>query len=74
MNVFWVILVEELVTVRKVGGSLMVVVPSSVVSELKIKSEDKLKVDFKKLKLDFFGKYKGVGEFTLEDRLDERED
>lgn len=52
----------------------MVVVPSSVVSELGIKSEDKLKVDFKKLKLDFFGKYKGVGEFTLDDRLDERGD
>ncbi len=65
---------EELVLVRKVGGSLMVVVPKAVVAKLGIKSEDRLKVDFKKLKLDFFGKYKGVGEFTPEDRLDERGD
>ena len=65
---------EDLVKVRKVGGSLMVVVPKEIVASLGVEANTKLRVDFKKPRLDFFGKYKGVGEFTQEDRFDVRED
>jgi hypothetical protein len=73
----WVLggFVEELVTVRKVGGSLMVAVPKDVVLALGVRPKDKLRVEFKKPKIDLFGIYKGTGltSFTEADRLDSRE-
>jgi len=64
--------VEELVVVRKVGGSLMVTVPKEVVESLGLKPNAKLRVDFKKPKVDLFGIYKGAKyiPFTREDRAD----
>ena len=63
---------EELVTVRKVGGSLMVVVPKEVVAQLGIKPNSKLMVDYKKPNIDLFGIFKGtkLTSFTEEDRAD----
>lgn len=58
--------------VRKVGGSLMVTVPKEVVNALGVKSNQKLRVDFKKSKISGFGIYKGAKytAFKREDRAD----
>ena len=63
---------EELVVVRKVGGSLMVTVPKGVVDELRVKPNEKLRVEFKKPKIEGFGIYKRakLTPFTREDRAD----
>ncbi|MBI2598305.1 MAG: hypothetical protein HYW50_03855 [Candidatus Diapherotrites archaeon] len=60
---------EVLVKTRKVGGSIMALLPKNAVEELDIRGNELIKLEVKKLKKDFFGKLKGIGRFSAEDEL-----
>lgn len=60
---------EALVKARKVGGSIMVHIPSEIIEMEHIKPDEIVRIDVEKVKQDWFGKFKGVGHFTAEDEL-----
>lgn len=60
---------EALIRTRKVGGSLMVHLPTEIVIEEGIKPNDLVRVDVEKVRKDWFGVFRGVGHFTEEDEL-----
>lgn len=60
---------EALVKARKVGGSIMVHIPSEIIEMEHITPDEMVRIDVEKVKQDWFGKFKGVGHFTAEDEL-----
>jgi len=58
-----------LVRTRKVGGSLMVILPKELVDEKRIREGEILEVIVKKVKKDGFGVLRGMSSFTAEDEL-----
>ena len=60
---------EALVTARKVGGSMMVRIPPEIIELKQIQPDEVVRIEVEKVKLDWFGKFKGVGHFTAEDEL-----
>jgi len=58
-----------LVRTRKVGGSLMVILPKELVDEKRIREGEILEVIVKKVKKDGFGAIRGMSSFTAEDEL-----
>ena len=61
---------EALTKTRKIGGSLVVTIPKTIVEEEGLKEGQTIKIDVKRIKKDFFGAFKGIGPFTKEDELD----
>ncbi len=61
---------EVLVKTRKIGGSIVATIPKPVVEKEGITGNDFVKLDVKKVKKSFFGKFKGLGPFTEKDELD----
>ncbi|MEK6895079.1 MAG: AbrB/MazE/SpoVT family DNA-binding domain-containing protein [Nanoarchaeota archaeon] len=57
---------------RSVGGSLVVTIPSEIVKEEMLKENEVVEIEVKKHKRDFFGALKGIGKFTEEDRMEDR--
>lgn len=55
---------------RKVGGSLVVTLPSEVVKEKKINPGELIELDVNKAKESGFGILKGMAPFTEEDEFD----
>ena len=47
----------------------MVHIPSEIIEMEHIKPDEMVRLDVKKVKQDWFGKFKGVGHFTAEDEL-----
>lgn len=47
----------------------MVHIPSEIIEMEHIKPDEMVRLDIKKVKQDWFGKFKGVGRFTAEDEL-----
>ncbi len=54
---------------RKIGGSLVITLPRVVVEEEKIVVNRPIKVEIKNIKKSAFGKFKGIGPFTKEDKF-----
>ncbi len=62
---------EAIVTARRLGGSLIVVIPKTVAKEEGITEGEAIRIRIKKVKKNWFGALKGIGPFTKEDELDE---
>ncbi len=58
---------------RAIGGSLVVTIPIQIVKSENIQEGEFLEIDIRKRKKDFFGALKGIGEYTREDRMADRE-
>ena len=54
---------------RKVGGSLMVVIPREVVEQEDIREGELLEIEVRKAKRSFFGATPGIGPFTRADKM-----
>lgn len=57
---------------RTIGGSLVVTIPSSIVKNESLIENELIEVEIKKIKKDYFGALKGIGQFTEEDELKEQ--
>ncbi|MEK6856337.1 MAG: hypothetical protein AABX66_04235 [Nanoarchaeota archaeon] len=58
---------------RKIGGSWVVTIPSNIIKAEQIDETQFLEVKVKKRRIDGFGALKGIGSFTREDRMKDRE-
>ena len=63
---------KGLTKTRAIGGSLIVTIPSEIVKTQKIRENELVEVEVKKIKKNFFGALKGIGKFTEEDKLKEQ--
>lgn len=54
---------------RKIGGSLVITIPSNIVKSEQIDETQFLEVSVKKKRTSYFGALKGIGHFTEEDEL-----
>ncbi len=61
---------ETIQYARRVGGSLMVTLPKEVVELEGIHEGEMLRINIKKVPLDLFGVYPGLGSFNKEDKID----
>jgi antitoxin component of MazEF toxin-antitoxin module len=59
--------------VRSIGGSLVVTIPKEVVREKSISEGELIELEVEKPRQNFFGSLKGIGSFTREDRMGDRE-
>jgi hypothetical protein len=62
-------MVKCLTKTRKVGGSIVVTLPKSLVETQKIKENEYVEITVKKCRKDGFGIFKGMAPFTIEDEL-----
>lgn len=53
---------------RKIGGSLVVTIPTQIVKDEQICENDEVEIKVKKRKKDYFGVLKGIGSFRKQDR------
>ena len=60
---------EAIVRTRKVGGSVMVRIPTEILEEEGILQDEVVRIDVEKIRKDWFGAFKGVGSFTHDDEL-----
>ncbi|MCL5427627.1 MAG: hypothetical protein M1321_00375 [Candidatus Marsarchaeota archaeon] len=61
-----------LVTARKLGGSIVVSIPKSIVEHEGIVPGESIRIIVKKARKSWFGAFKGAGHMTREDELDEQ--
>jgi len=62
---------EESSTLTKtwrVGGSIVVTLPTNLVKEKSIQENEIIEIKIKKQRKNYFGALKGIGSFTKEDR------
>ncbi len=63
---------------KKIGGSLMVVVPKKMVESENLSAGEEVEIEVKKVKkkdvTKFFGALKGIGPWTKEDKFDSHYD
>jgi len=64
--------IMSLVRTRKIGGSIVVTIPSEVVKEQQIEENEVIQMSFNKSRKSYFGVLKGIGSFTREDRMKDR--
>lgn len=57
---------------RTIGGSLVITIPSNIVKNERLKENELIEIEIKKIKRDYFGVLKNVGKFTEEDELKEQ--
>ncbi len=62
-------MMKSLVRMRKVGGSLVVTVPSEIVEEKSLREGELVEFSLEKARRSFFGSAKGIGSFTEEDKF-----
>lgn len=60
---------ESLTTTRKIGGSLVVTLPKTVVEEEGLTENQIVKIAVTKLKKSGFGLFKGISPFTEKDKF-----
>lgn len=56
-------------TTKKIGGSIMIIIPKELVEAENIGENQKVDVEIKKSKISGFGILKGMESFTKEDEL-----
>ena len=64
---------EALARTRRIGGSIVVTLPREVVKTEGISEGELVEIKVKKKRRDYFGALKGIGSFTKEDRMKDRE-
>jgi PDZ domain-containing secreted protein len=64
---------KALAKVRAVGGSLVVTIPKLAAESESIKKGDKITIDIKREKKDYFGAFKGIGPFTQKEEMKSHE-
>jgi len=69
LYIYKIIKMKGLTKTRVVGGSLIVTIPSDIVKTEKIRENEFVEVEVKKIKKNFFGALKGIGKFKEEDEL-----
>ena len=55
---------------KKIGGSLMIRIPKDIVQLECLHAGERVEVDIRKLKKDWFGVLKGIGSLKKEEKLD----
>lgn len=60
---------EAITKTRKIGGSLVVTIPKSIVEEENLTENQTIRIDVKKVKKTGFGIFKELGSFTKKDKL-----
>ena len=58
--------------VRAIGGSLVITIPKEIVISQAITEGELIKLELSKVKIDGFGKFKGLASFSDEDRMEDR--
>lgn len=58
---------------RAVGGSLVVTIPIEIVREEDLREDEVVEIQVKKKRKSYFGAFKGIGKFSEEDRMEDRE-
>lgn len=64
---------KSLSRIRKIGGSLVVTIPKEIVKEKSLEEGILVEIEIGKKKLDGFGCARGIGSFTREDRMGDRD-
>jgi hypothetical protein len=57
---------------RRIGGSIVVTIPSNVIKNEQIQENEIVELEVKKLRKNYFGALKGIGSFKREDRMEDR--
>ncbi len=66
--------IKSLAKTRKVGGSIVVTIPSEVVKTEQIEEDQWIEIEVRKHKKSYFGALKGIGSYNRdEDRMKDRE-
>jgi antitoxin component of MazEF toxin-antitoxin module len=60
---------KSLTRTRAVGGSLIITIPSEIVKEKSLKEGELVEIDVEKIKQSYFGRFKGIGSMTQEDKF-----
>lgn len=60
---------ETLTKTRKIGGSLVVTIPKTIVEEEGLTADQTVKIDIKKVRKSGFGMFKGIGPFTKDSKF-----
>jgi antitoxin component of MazEF toxin-antitoxin module len=60
---------KSLTRTRAVGGSLIITIPSEIVKEKSLKEGELVEIDVEKIKQSYFGRFKGIGPMTQEDKF-----
>lgn len=63
----------SLAKTRKIGGSLVVTIPREIVNDQNIEEGEIVEIKVRKRKKNHFGALRGIGSFTREDRMKDRE-
>ena len=58
---------------RAIGGSLVVTIPKEIVKNEDLTQNELVEINVEKIKKDGFGILKGIGRFTEEDRMKDRD-
>ena len=60
---------EVLTKTRRLGGSIIVTIPRTIVVEEDLRENQSLIIEVKKLRKSGFGMFKGIGPFKKEDKF-----
>ena len=60
---------KSITKTRIIDNSLVLTIPSDIVKNQRIRENELVEIELKKLKKDFFGTLKGIGSFTEEDKI-----
>jgi len=61
-----------IVKTRRIGGSIVVTIPSKIVELEQLDENELVEIKVKKRRVDGFGALKGIGSFTRKDRMEDR--
>ena len=64
---------KSLSKIRSVGGSLVVTIPKEIVREKCLNEGEVVELEIEKPKKNFFGALRGIGAFSHEDRMKDRD-
>ena len=65
---------KSIAKARKIGGSIVITIPSNIIKTEQIEEGEWLEIDVKKHKKSYFGALKGIGSYNREeDRMKDRE-
>ncbi len=60
---------ETLTRTRKIGGSLVVTIPKTIVDEEGLAENQVVKIEIQKVRRSGFGLFRGIGPFSKEDEF-----
>ncbi|MFH1751446.1 MAG: AbrB/MazE/SpoVT family DNA-binding domain-containing protein [archaeon] len=61
---------EAITKTRRIGGSIVTTIPKEVAEKLKLKENELIEIEIKRVKKSFFGAIKGIPSFKEDDRFD----